>query len=560
VNDATLAASLLAVDPGLGACLRGPSGPASQSFLASLRAALPDGAPWRKVPAGVTDDRLLGGLDLAATLAAGRRVAEAGLLAQADGGLVIIAMAERLDPGIAARLGNAMDTGLVVTERDGMSQQTPSRFGVIALDEGIDEAAPASLTERLALHLSADAYAETLDEDAITAARARLPAVSSGEGSAEALVVACAQLGISSLRAPLHGLRTARAAAALAGRDAIAEEDLQAAARLVLASRATVLPPPPDQPPEPPPPDPEPDTDPDPQQQDQQAGRLADTIAAAASAAMPADLLAALAKGVSLRARAGGVSGATRRNAQRGRTVGTKPGDPRGGARLHLLATLRAAAPWQKLRAADAKPGRIAIRRADFRLRRFHQSTRTTTIFVVDASGSAAVARLAEAKGAVETLLAECYVRRDRVALLTMRGQDAEILLPPTSSLARAKRSLAGMPGGGGTPLAHGFVAALMLADGVKRGGQTPVAVFLTDGRPNVALNGAHGRPAAEADALITARAWGATGHAALLVDMARRPHPFARTLADAASATYLALPIANAALLQDAVRAAVSR
>jgi magnesium chelatase subunit D len=151
------------------------------------------------------------------------------------------------------------------------------------------------------------------------------------------------------------------------------------------------------------------------------------------------------------------------------------------------------------------------VRRGDFRLRRFHQSTRTTTIFVVDASGSAALHRLAEAKGAVELLLAECYVRRDRVALLSMRGEAAEILLPPTSSLARAKRSLAGMPGGGGTPLAAGFAAALALADGVKRGGQTPVGVFMTDGRPNIALGGAPGRPGAEADALAAAGAGPAT-------------------------------------------------
>jgi magnesium chelatase subunit D len=97
------------------------------------------------------------------------------------------------------------------------------------------------------------------------------------------------------------------------------------------------------------------------------------------------------------------------------------------------------------------------------------------------------------------------------------------------------------------------------LADGIKRGGQTPVAVFMTDGRPNIALNGAQGRPAAEADALATAKAWRAAGHAALLVDMSVRPHPFARTLAEAAKATYLALPQAGAqaGALQSAVRVA---
>jgi magnesium chelatase subunit D len=553
VNDASAAAALLSVDPALGASLRGPPGAAREAFLSAVRGALPGGAPWRKLPPGVTDDRLLGGLDLAATLAAGRRLAEPGLLAQADGGVVVITMAERLDPGIAARLAATMDTGMVAAERDGVSRQDRTRFGVIALDEGIEEAPPASLLDRLAFQLNLEGQpAEALDAAVIAAARGRLGSVASGADSVPALVTACAQLGIASLRAPLLALRAACAAAALAGRATVADADLQLAARLVLAPRATSVPADAPPPPPPPPPDGE-----EPEQNDEdQGGRLADTVLDAAKAALPADLLAQLARGASLRARAGGNSGAVRRNAQRGRTIGVKLGDPKGGARLHLLATLRAAAPWQKLRGASQ--GRVAVRRGDFRLRRYTQATRTTTIFVVDASGSAAVHRLAEAKGAVELLLAECYVRRDRVALLSMRGNGAEILLPPTSSLARAKRSLAGMPGGGGTPLAAGFVAAMAMADGVKRGGQTPVAVFLTDGRPNIALNGAPGRPAAEADALTTAKAWRAAGHAALLVDMAVRPHPFARSLAAAASATYLALPAAGSGALQNAVRAAV--
>ncbi len=550
MNDPSWAAALLAVDPGLGAVWRGGPELPRAAFLDAVQAGLPEGTPFRKMPTGISDDRLLGGLDLAATLALGRRVAEPGLLARCDGGVVVVAMAERLDPGVAARLAAAMDAGVVSTERDGLSCQDAACFGVIALDEGIEEAPPAALIDRLAFVCTAEGeMAEAVDAGAVVAARARLGAVAGGEGDAEALVVACARLGIASLRAPLLAWRAARAAAALAGRAAVAAEDLEVAARLVLAPRATMVP---GEAPEPPPP---PDDTPEESSQEEQTGRLADTVLEAARAALPADLLAGLARGAAMKARAGGSAGAVRRNAQRGLTVGVRLGEPRGGARLHLLATLRAAAPWQRVRGAEA--GRIAVRRGDFRLRRFRQSTRTTTIFVVDASGSAAVHRLAEAKGAVELLLAECYVRRDRVALLSMRGSGAEVLLPPTSSLARAKRSLAGMPGGGGTPLAAGFVAAMVLADGVRRGGQTPVGVFLTDGRPNVALDGAHGRGAAEADALTVARAWRASGHAALLVDMAVRPHPFARGLAEAAGARYLALPSAGSGALEAAVRQA---
>ncbi len=141
------------------------------------------------------------------------------------------------------------------------------------------------------------------------------------------------------------------------------------------------------------------------------------------------------------------------------------------------------------------------MRREDFRVSRFKQRSETTTVFVVDASGSSALHRLAEAKGAVELLLADCYVRRDSVALIAFRGRRAELLLPPTRSLVRAKRSLAGLPGGGGTPLAAGIDAALALADAMRRRGATPVVVPLTDGRANIARDGA-GRARAGADAL----------------------------------------------------------
>jgi magnesium chelatase subunit D len=142
------------------------------------------------------------------------------------------------------------------------------------------------------------------------------------------------------------------------------------------------------------------------------------------------------------------------------------------------------------------------VRKDDFRIQRFKHRSETTAIFVVDASGSSALHRLAEAKGAVELLLADCYVRRDRVALVAFRGRGAELLLPPTRSLVRTKRSLAGLPGGGGTPLAAGIEAGLALADGVKRRGGTPLLVLLTDGRANVARDGSGGRVKAGEEAL----------------------------------------------------------
>jgi magnesium chelatase subunit D len=556
-DDAALAAVLLAIDPhGLGGLrLRAAPGPARDGWLALLRGLLPAGTPVRRIPAMLPDERLLGGLDLAATLATGRPIAERGVLAEADGGVLVIAMAERMPAGTAARIAAALDRGEVAaatgTER--------ARIGVVALDEGIeDEAPPAALIERLAFALSDPAMPEALhDAGDVAAARARLPRIGVPEPMIGAMTTTAAALGIASLRAPWFALRAACAAAALAGRDEAAEADAILAARLVLAPRATRLPaspeeePPPQDapPPEDPAPDVEADRKPDP-------ATLQDLVLEAAKAAIPRGLLAAIAAGQMRRsATGGGKAGAERQAKHRGRPIGSRPGGLGGGAKLALLETLRAAAPWQRLRPQG--PGRIAVRRQDFRIRRFKQHAETTTIFAVDASGSAALARLAEAKGAVELLLADCYVRRDRVALIAFRGARAELLLPPTQSLVRAKRALAALPGGGGTPLAAGIEAARLLAEQERRAGRTPLLVVLTDGRANIARDGAPGRPKAEGDALMAAKGLRLAGVGLLLVDTSARPSPFAQRLSAEAAGRYLALPQPGSGALQRAVQEA---
>uniref|UniRef100_UPI001186107D VWA domain-containing protein n=1 Tax=Ideonella sp. A 288 TaxID=1962181 RepID=UPI001186107D len=268
---------------------------------------------------------------------------------------------------------------------------------------------------------------------------------------------------------------------------------------------------------------------------------------------------------------AGGRAGALQASRLRGRPYGSRRGDPRGGARLHLIDTLRAAAPWQGLRrregaaaedAADSGPRatlRVLVRRDDFHIGRFRQRRETTTLFVVDASGSAALHRLAEAKGAVELLLADCYVRRDKVALMAFRGQaggGTELLLPPTRSLVRAKRCLAALPGGGGTPLASALDAARELTEEVARRGGTPLAVFLTDGRANIARDGGSGRERATADAMLAARRWQGSGVGALWLDTAPQPQAQAQQLALAMGARYLPLPHADAQQMSRAVQA----
>jgi magnesium chelatase subunit D len=578
-SDAVMAVQLFAVDPvgSGGVLLRSRAGPVRDRWLAMLRAALPSLRKVKHLPLHIADGRLLGGLDLNATLLAGRPVAERGLLAEADGGVIMLAMAERLSAATTVHVTAAMDSAETIVERDGLSLRMPARFGVIASDEGLeDEFAPASLHDRLAFHLDLndvgvrDAGEVSLDAREIAAAQARLPSLKADDSQIGPLCTAAAALGIVSLRAPLLALRVACASAALAGHSTVEHDDIALAARLVLAPRALIFPPAqepsqPEQPPEPPPENEADDSGGEDQTPDIDRA-LDEVILAAVQASIPPDVLAALRAGSAgrSRSRSSGKAGALQKSNKRGRPAGVLRGELRAGAKLNVIETLRAAVPWQPLRrreaiASGAAPGpRILIRKDDFRISRFKQRTETTTIFVVDASGSAALHRLAEAKGAVELLLADCYIRRDQVALIAFRGSAAELLLPPTRSLARAKRSLAGLPGGGGTPLAAGLDAAFTLSDSIRRKGQTPTIVVLTDGRANVARDGGQGRPRAEEDAMSAARQLRAAGIAAVLVDTSPRPGASGESFAREMGARYLPLPHADAAALSKAVLASV--
>ena len=605
-GDAMQVAALFCVDPvGTGGVvLRGCSAPQRDAWVQLLGAWLPDGAALRSVPLNIEEDRLLGGLDLAATLASGRPVARQGVLAEADGGVLLLNSADRASERCAAHLAAVLDTRQIATERHGVAIRRPCRVGVVAFDTGVsdDERPSARLLDRLSFHLDF----ETLPIGAIegvgadwsradlAAARTLLPAVEIDAELREAVCEASIALGIESMRAPLLTLRVACASAALQGRVEVSADDAALAVRLVLGPRATAFPcasaqddtdtdtpkdneadhaPQRDAPAmeagaSDPPADPASADAQDAESQDNR-GAVADILLQAAAARLPRGLLDALKAGraSTLRSQRAGRVGAAIKGALRGRPDGVHAGDPRGGARLNLIETLRAAAPWQTLRkaetAARAGVGTIAVasavqvRREDFRVTRFKQRSETTTVFAVDASGSAALQRLAEAKGAVELMLADCYVRRDSVSLIAFRGQGAQVLLPPTRSLVRAKRSLAGLAGGGGTPLATAIDATLALAQTTRRHGRTPVAVLLTDGRANVARDGSGGRERATTQALESARRLRAAGITALVLDTSLAPQQPARDLAAEMGAVYLPLPHADAASLSRVMRSA---
>lgn len=540
---ATLALAVLAVDTaGVGGLwLRARPGPARQAALDCL-AWLP-GAPARVHP-GITEEALFGGIDLAATLSAARVVRADGLLARNSA--VVLTMAERCPPRLAAHLGAARDeTGMAV----------------IALDEGTeDECPPAALTERLGLFLALDGIpAAEVDAPAfgpaeIAKARSRLDRLSCAPDQIEALVVSAARLGIGSMRAPLFAAAAARAIAALFGRDRVTSDDLGLAAELVYAHRATAFP---EDAPEniaEPPGDPAEgdgsNTTPG------EAQPPEEMLIEASAAALPADVLALLAQGRASRATRGASgAGLRKRGNRRGRPLPSRPGRMDGQSRIDLVSTLRAAAPWQPLRKGGATATRVQIRREDIRLRRFEERSDRLLVFAVDASGSAAMARLAETKGAIEILLGEAYSRRDHVALVAFRGRDAETLLPPTRSLVQTKRRLQALPGGGGTPLASGLMAAYATAEAARARGLSPTIALLTDGRGNIALDGRADRAAAAEDCETVARLIRVEGIPVLVIDTAQRPQATLAALSAALGAAYVALPRADARRLSDAVR-----
>lgn len=514
-GDAWRAATLFAGDPtGFGGIvLRGDS-PEREALVEALMAQLVS-VPVKRLPRTADPDALTGGLDLGATLAGGVPVQRRGLIELAAGGVLVVPMAERLEPGVAAVLGQALDGG---------------RLGLVLLDDCVgDERVAAGLAERCAFWV--DPARDGPDGE--------------GEGgepvdALPAIVATAAAFGVGSARAAGFALRAFRAL----GGDTLA---LVTAARLVLGPRATQLPPDPDAAQQ------APQHDPGESGEQENDGALEDRVIEAVRASLPPDVLAVIAaKG---RGKGGGATGERRKSTLRGRSLGSRAGLPRGGARLALIDTLRAAAPWQRLR-RKAGDARVRVRTSDLRIKRYEARAEAVTIFAVDASGSAAAARLGEAKGAVELLLAEAYVKRTQVALIAFRGEGAELLLPPTRSLTRARRALADLPGGGGTPLAAGIDAARELAEAVKGKGRTPFVVMLTDGRANIANDGSAARPQAMADAERAAQRLAKRAIASICIDTAARPRPEAELLARAMAGRYVPLPQGGAAGIGAAITA----
>ncbi|QWE30079.1 VWA domain-containing protein [Polynucleobacter sp. Adler-ghost] len=575
--DANIVAALVAINPrGLkGICLKGQFGPVREAWLSYFSDLCAPTARLIKAPANLVAEQLMGSLDIEATLNQGSLALSQGLLEKAQGNFLLLSMAERMDTQVLALISQALDSGNL----------QGSEFGVIALDES--EAAGDRFSPRMMDRLAFEVYLDqfsladmkqnlAIHADDIQSAKTLLPRVVCSIDFIEVLTKSALKIGIGSFRANQFAVETAKTLAALRGLQEVGQDEVVDAARLVYTfSKILHAPPEAEQPNQddgenpkdeeshsqnPESNRPEEDVDNNQELEDQQSNpqppsqeELEDIVVAAAKASVPKDFLAQSKQGArstNAASHISGKSGESQNSFISGRPMSSRKGQPGGGRRLDVLKSIRAAIPWQRLRERQVSSqqyssgkNKIDFRSEDLHIKQYLKRRGTVTIFLVDASGSSATQRLAEAKGALEQLLAQCYIRRDEVAMLSMRGSKAELILPPTRSLVRAKRNLATLPGGGGTPLAAGFRAANEMAIVLKRKGLTPIIVILSDGKANVNLKGVGGRSEAHSDALLAAKELRLKNHCVLFVDTSPQPEVLAQELSDMMAAQYLALP-----------------
>ncbi len=539
------------VDPGLsGVILSGPVGSGKsalmRSFGAFVRQHLEPDAPLVQVPVGVGEDRLLGGVDLDAALATGRRVARAGLIAEAHGGLLLVDDLPLLEQVAIASIASALETGHIVCEREGISLQSPARFQLLATAVPSEREVPFWFADKVAFLLAQEQridadlahmlvtrlerfrvdpvrFYEQYDKheralaSQVVAARMLYGLITVGPVAIERLTAAATGFDVGGNRADVFAVRAARAHAALRGSRAIEDADINFAIATVLVPRSQAVAAESEvgdrqQPPSPSTPQQEPATathgegmaeqsdDPEAQQEPaceepsegNDGGGQDDPSADAEQIHDPVDFDAELPpidQFVSgpRRATVSGNRG-DRDQWRRGRHTRSLARNPQG-KRIAVGATLRAAAPHQRERRAEDEK-RVVVRAGDIRVKKFTERAGTLFIFCVDASGSMAANRMREAKGAVTELLQDAYVNRDSVALIAFRGGEAELLLPPTGSVERAKRSLDILPTGGGTPLAGALMKAYgLVAASRRKGSERVLVVLLTDGRANVPMS-----------------------------------------------------------------------
>ena len=558
---AALCAVLTTACPHLfgGVLVRAGQGPVLKHWIEQLTdLCLPDASPL-VMPATVSVDRLHRSLSVARSLTEGRPIYQTGLLDDAQGRLIVVSGVERLRREVLTTLAVGLDE----------SRRADAAIGLMAIDESRDlsEAVPTVLTERIAFRADLndlrmqDVSVVDWSREDIEYIKTNMQACSVTDEDLTSIATACLSLGVTSMRVPVFCMHAARALAALDRRTKVMPEDITVGCQLVLLGRGQAVAdaepaPQPEQEPEaqsetsePTPEDGTPDAEGEGDSQSMES-KIIEAVMSA-----PVQMMSAPSR-QNKRGKAGvsGRSGAHVLAFDRGRPDRPVRGQLDRG-RVDVLATLRAAAPMQTARRAAAGDQGLKVRKPDLRIKRFKRRKQSSVIFVVDASGSAAIHRMAEAKGAVERLLSQCYARRDLVSLISFAGDHANLALPPSRSLVRAQRQISDLAGGGATPLAHAVVEAYKLARSEQDRGRTPFLVFLTDGRGNISLDGTADRKQSADQVSRLARTLIKGQFAAVYFDTSRRPDPRARQFGEDLGAQYQFLPNADSETVSRVVR-----